>query len=68
MPPTLIEHVNDNIGSLGIPVVSPRILGCESACARSHPKIWHPSRQISKNHNIEKCLVFLCPEQQFGDF
>ena len=29
----------NNLGSVGISVVDPRILGCERALARSHPKI-----------------------------
>jgi len=36
-------------GSLGISVIDTQILGCERAFARSHPKIWSPSREILKN-------------------
>jgi hypothetical protein len=42
--PRVIFHV-----SLGISVVDTRILGCERANARSHPKIRPLSRQILKN-------------------
>jgi ATP-dependent phosphofructokinase / diphosphate-dependent phosphofructokinase len=36
-------------GSLGISVINPRILGCERAYARSHPKMRHSSRKILEN-------------------
>jgi len=41
-----------DLGSLGIAVVNPRILGCERAYARSHPKMRPIPREILENNDL----------------
>jgi hypothetical protein len=48
----ILHRCDEQVGSFGIPVISPRILGCERAYARSHPKMRPSSRQISESQQI----------------
>jgi hypothetical protein len=41
-----------DLGSLGIAVVNPRILGCERAYVRSHPKMRLIPQEILENPDV----------------
>jgi hypothetical protein len=55
-----------SLGSLGIPVVRGRILGCEDAFASSHPKIRGPTA-ATPNEPQPSDSKSVCQCSQFGD-